>query len=414
MKRRRVVVTGLGVVAPNGIGKDEFWKALLAGKSGIRKLFFHGGDPPCHVAGEVNHFDATQYLNPSKPNLAKRMSRVSRFGVACAKMALIDSGLDLTKLDRLRIGICFGTTTGKPDFYQEQMDYLAKGIDSLQSVAWHEFPPHAPTSHIAAELGITGPSLTCSAGCSTGLMVINWGADLITRNTVDIVLVGGADSLVSPLLLACLSGGHLLTKERDPSKASRPYDLRRDGLVPSEAAGVVVLESLESALDRAAHIYAEYVGYSSGADETEMGQRTPNGRGLAAAITAALRNANLTPNQIDCINSHGLSHPIFDLAETIGFKSALENTAYQIPVTSIKSTTGASFSADGMLQTISSCMILEDGLIPPILNLDTPDPLCDLDYVTNKWRAARVNHILTNTRAIGGTNAVLILGRLEV
>jgi 3-oxoacyl-[acyl-carrier-protein] synthase II len=414
LNRRRVVVTGLGVVAPNGIGRESFGTALVLGESGIAEFSTPGDSHPgCRVAGRVTGFDLSTHLNSRSFNSCKSMSRVSEFAVGCAQMALNDAGIDFTRLNPHRTGICHGTTTGKPDFADDVGKFFESGAAGLDATAWEEFSPYAPASHIAQELGLLGPVTACSAGCCTGLMAVEWGADQIAQGRLDIALAGGADSLLSPLIVAACSAGNLLTKQSDPAKASRPYDLYRDGLVPSEAAGVIVLETLESAVQRNARIYAECLGWGCAVDGANISDRNHNGQGLCVAIQRALENAEINPDQIDCINAHGLSHPVFDLIETRGFKAALGSAVYRLPVTSIKSMTGVSFAGDGMLQIISSCLILEKGVIPPILNLDTPDPACDLDYVVKTARQARVERILTNTRAIGGTNMVLILGRVD-
>lgn len=414
MKRRRVVMTGLGVVAPNGIGKEKFANALFSGQLGIRKIFSPSDPkPPCHVVARVADFNPSTIFIQRNRHAGKSMSRVSQFAVASAKMALDDAGIDLAKLNPRRTGICYGTTTGKPDFDDDAARFSESGIAGLEPTAWAEFSPHAPASHIAREFDFSGPVATCSAGCCTGLTVMDWGANQIADSRFDTMLIGSGDSLLSPLVLAALSAGKLLTRQSDPTNASRPYDLHRDGLVPGEAAGAIVLESHEAATERKARIYAEYLGSAATVDVHRSGERDHSGQGLARAIGGALESAGLRPDQIDCINAHGLSHPVFDLEETQGFKSGLGKAAYCLSITSIKSMTGASFAGDGMLQIISSCLILEQGLIPPILNLETPDPACDLDYVVAKPRTARVNHILTNTRALGGSNAVLILGRVD-
>jgi 3-oxoacyl-[acyl-carrier-protein] synthase II len=411
MKRRRVVVTGLGVVAPNGIGKERFTNALFSGNSGIRKTFSSDAlKSPCHVEARVPDFNLSAIFNSRNRNSRKSMSRVSQFAVASAYMALDDAGINLAQLNPRRTGICYGTTTGKPDFDDDAARFRESGVAGLEPTAWAEFSPHAAGSHIAREFDFSGAVTTCSAGCCTGLTVTDWGANQIAAGRFDTMLVGSADSLLSPLVLGAFSAGNLLTKGSNPAKASRPYDLHRDGLVPGESAGAIVLENYEAAIERNARIYAEYAGSASTID-VHRSERPHAGEGLARAIEGALEHAELRPKQIDCINSHGLSHPVFDVEETQGFKSGLGKAAYCLSVTSIKSMTGASFAGDGILQVISSCLILDHGVIPPILHLETPDPACDLNYVVDKSRRARVNHILTNTRALGGTNVVLILGR---
>jgi 3-oxoacyl-(acyl-carrier-protein) synthase len=327
-------------------------------------------------------------------------------------MALDDAGIDLGNMNPRRTAICYGTTSGKPDFEDDAARFRERGVAGLEPSAWAEFSPHAPASHIARQFDFSGSVATCSAGCCTGLTVMDWGANQIAEGRFDTMLIGSGDSLLSPLVLAALSAGRLLTTQANPTKASRPYDLRRDGLVAGEAAGAIVLESHEAAMERRARIYAEYLGSAATVDTHRGDGRDHTTSGLARAIAVALEEAELRPDQIDCINSHGLSHPVFDLEETQGFKAGLGRAAYCLSVTSIKSMTGASFAGDGMLQIISSCLILDQGVIPPILGLEIPDPECDLDFVVAKPRRARVNHILTNTRALGGANAVLILGRV--
>lgn len=414
MGRRRVVITGLGVVAPNGIGKERFAVALLTGQSGIRQIFPPSDpEPTCRVEARVTDFNLSKILDSRIRNSGKSMSRVSQFAVACAQMALDDADVQFERLDPTRTSICFGTTTGKPDFDVDAARFRESGATGLEPTAWSEFSPHAPASHIARAFGFSGSIATCSAGCCTGLTAMEWGANHISSGRFDTVLVGSGDALLSPLILAAFRAGKLLTKQSDPKKASRPYDLHRDGLVPGEAAGAVVLESLDSALERNARIYGEYLGSASTVDVAHSNEREHRGQGLARAIGRALETSRVYPEQIDCINSHGLSHPVFDLEETQGFKAGLGRAAYCLSVTSIKSMTGASFAGDGILQVISSCLILENGVIPPILNFETPDPACDLDYVVTKPRSARVKRILTNTRAIGGTNTVLILGDVD-
>jgi 3-oxoacyl-[acyl-carrier-protein] synthase II len=413
MRRRRVVITGLGVVACNGIGKEQFWHALERGVSGITTMpALDADEVACRVAGRVTHFDVAPYAKPRKRGADGAMSRVSQFAVACVAMALRDAGIDAATLSPRRTGICYGTTTGKPDFENDAVTFRTIGASGLDPSAWSEFSPHAPASHIAAEFGLSGPISTCAAGCCTGLMVAESAANHIAEGRVDTMILGSADSVLSPLLLAGLGAGKILTQHADPAKASRPYDLERDGLVPGEGAGALVMESLESACRRNAHVYAEYLGYGCAMDTTNGGERIPRG-GLSRAIGEALENAGLAPDQIDGINAQGLSHPILDRLETEGFKSALGPAAYRMPVTSIKSMTGAGFSADGMFQIISSCFMLEHHVVPPILNLATRDPACDLDYVVGRARTARVRRVLTSTRALGGTNAVVILGRVD-
>ena len=411
MKRQRVAITGLGVVAANGIGRDRFANAIFSGHSGIRRVSGASDTLPCHVEARIQSLDALALPLTRRGRAGRSMSRISQFAVASAHMAIDDARVDREKADLRRTGLCYGTTIGKPDFDEDVARFTEDGVAGLDVTAWAEFSPHAPASHIAEELGLSGPIATNSAGCCTGLAVIDWGATRIASGHLEMAIVGGGDSLLSPVCVAAFAAGQLLTGQVDPELASRPFDLHRDGLVPGEAAGVIVLESLQSAQARNVKIYAELLGYGCTVDSARIGDRPHSGQGLARAIEAAMQTAALRPEQLDCITSHGLSHPVFDRLETQGFKLGLGPAAYNVPITSIKPMTGACFAGDGMLQTIASCLILEHGRIPPILHLETRDPACDLDYVMATPRRARVNHILTNTRALGGANSVLILGR---
>src|SRR5262249_35735887 len=243
IKRRRVVITGLGVVAPNGIGKERFGDALLSGQSGIGKISSSDDyEVPCAVIAQVADFDLSKHVERRNRHRDKSASRVSQFAIASAQMALDDAGVNPENLNPTRTGICYGTTTGKPDFDDDAARFTQSGVSGLDPGAWAEFSPHAPAAHIASELGLSGPIATGSAGCCTGLLVMDWGVERIATGRLDVALVGSGDSLLSPLVLAAFAAGKLLTKQSDPKKAARPYDLQRDGLVPGEAAGAIFLE----------------------------------------------------------------------------------------------------------------------------------------------------------------------------
>jgi 3-oxoacyl-[acyl-carrier-protein] synthase II len=407
MKRRRVVITGLGVIAPNGIGKDAFWANLVAGHSAVDYITaLDAPSIPCSVAAEVKFFDPLDWMSAKKAN---RVSRISQFAIAASKLAKEDSKLEINEGNQKKIGVCFGTTIGKPDFGQEYDNYLKSGPSGISPLSWAEFSPHASTSHIAIELGLQGGSTTISTGCATGLDAIHWADEQIRSGTMDALIVGSADSLISPFCISSLSRTGFLTSNNDPKSASRPYDLYRDGTVPSEACGVVVLEELSAALDRGAHIYAEILGYANVVEGLDIPQRDVSGGTLAKALHIALLRSGLKTFEIDYINAHGISHPESDLMETNAFKKFFGEIAYAIPISSIKSMIGDPLSAAGMLQVISSALSLQDKIIPPTINLQHPDPDCDLDYVPNRARKARVRNVLMNARAIGGSHSVLIL-----
>jgi 3-oxoacyl-[acyl-carrier-protein] synthase II len=409
MKRRRVVITGLGVVAPNGIGKDAFWANLVAGRSAVDYITaFDASALPCRVAAEVKFFDPTNWMNRKK---AQQTSIVSQFAIAAAKLAKEDSGLEINDRNRKRVGVCFGTTLGKPDFGLEYENYLRSGASGISSLGWVETSPHASTSHIAIELGLRGAVLTISTGCATGLDAIHWAFKQIQSGTADAVIAGGADALLFPFLIAGLSRTGFLTRNNDPSTASRPYDRYRDGAVPAEAAGTVVLEALDAAANRSAYIYGEVLGYAGTIEGLNIPERDVAGTTLASALELALRRSGLKKEDIDCIHSHGISHPESDLMETNAFKEFFGKLAYSIPISSIKSMIGDSIAASGILQVVASALTLQTGIIPPTIHLKHPDLRCDLDYVPNRARKARVRNALMNARAIGGSHSVLVLSR---
>lgn len=410
MKRRRVVITGLGVVAPNGIGKDEFWRNLFAGKSAVDYITAFDPSPfSCQIAAEVKDFDPNQYIEPKK---AKRLSRISAFAVASARMALEDAHLQIGGQESYRIGTCFGTTSGKPDMESEHLLFLEKGPQSVNPLAWAEFVPHASSVHIAIEFGIRGPATTISSGCCTSLDAVEWGALQIRSGRLAAAIVGSADSLLSPFVLAVLcKAGFLTNQNHAPTKASRPYDLYRDGFVPSEGAGAIVLEDLDHALTRNARIYAEVLGSAGITEGVEIPHRDVSGATLAQGIRTVLARSHLGIGEVDYINAHGVSHPESDLMETNAFKEVFGDHAYNIPISSIKSMIGDPFAAGGVLQIVAASLSLVHQIITPTLNLEFPDPQCDLDYVPQKARPARIRHLLVNSRAVGGSNSILALGR---
>ena len=409
---RRVVITGLGIVAPNGIGKDEFWQALISGKSGIDKITsFDASDLPTQIAGEVKNFEPTLYLEPKK---ARRMSKVSQYAVATARMALEDSGLEISNKNRNEVGVCFGTSIGNAGAEKDIANFLKKGARGIEVNAWAEFTPHAGTSHISIELGISGTLDTIASGCSTGLDILRYGCSQIQKGIAKAIIAGCAESLLFPFSFSALCViGALSKRNSEPQAASRPYDLKRDGLVLSEGGAAVVLESLESALDRGANIYAEVLGFANAGEALDIRKCDITGETMARVIKYALMKANIGKNELDYINSHGNSLPDYDIAETNGFKKAFGNRAYNIPVSSIKSMTGQPFAAGGGFQIVASCLTIQSNLIPPTINYEIPDPLCDLDYVPNEARITRVKTVLINSHSLGGSHSVLILGDVD-
>lgn len=414
MMNRRVVITGLGVVSPVGIGKEAFWEALKGGESGIIRITsFDPSGFPSQIAGEVKDFVPERYINPEHLN---RMSRFSQFAVAAAKMAAEDAGLQLDQYDPYRVGVCFGTAIGGGGSLAEETynDFLAKGVEGVKPWACLEYSTHAPTSYISIELGIKGSSTTIASACSSGLDVVNWGWHEIRSGKADIIIVGGCEAPLSPLNFSTLCAVGVLSTQNDrPEKASRPYDLYRDGLVLSEGAAALVLEELEHALAREANIYAEILGFATASEGVHLRKCDLTGGILADAIEIALINAGLTKYEIDYINAHGNSMPDYDLSETNAFKRVFGKKAYNIPISSIKSMIGQSFGAGGATQVVSSCLTIQTSVIPPTINYEYPDPECDLDYVPNQARTARIKNVLMNAHSLGGMHSVLIIGKVE-
>jgi 3-oxoacyl-[acyl-carrier-protein] synthase II len=409
--RRRVVVTGLGVLAPNGIGKDVFWASLVAGKSGIGPISLFDASPyPCRVAAEISNFRPQTFMLPAR---VKHRGRFSQLAVAAAKLAVQDARLDLKKVRAERVLIGMGTSMGgSGDVIEEARRGLEKaGYEGIPLVSALEFAPHAPVAHVSSELGLKGQALTLSSACTTGLDAVQWGATQIADGYADVALAGATDAPLAELAYASLSALGILTKyDGQPSKACRPYDLHRDGMVLGEGAALVVLEDRDAARARGAHVYAEVLGWGSG-NEGGYGPRTDTAeRALAGAIESALGLAGLTPGDVDYINAHGNGLPDYDLVETRAFKEALGAHAYNIPISSIKSMIGHAMGAASAIQVVAACLTIQHGMIPPTINLDTPDPECDLDYVPLKARVGRVRRVLLNAHAMGGTHSVLILG----
>jgi 3-oxoacyl-[acyl-carrier-protein] synthase II len=408
-RKRRVVITGIGAVAPNGIGKEAFWQNLIAGKSGVDWITAFDPSPyPSKIAAEVKGFDPTDFMPRRK---ARELWRFTQFALAAARMASDDAKLVISTLNDEKIGACFGTCLNGFEKVEESYETVqSRGYAGLHPLTCFQYSTHAPVSHVAIELGIKGPSMTLASGCSTGLDVIKWASDQIQAGTAEIVIAGSTEAPLNSLAFATWCAlGILSTKNSDPPRASRPYDLNRDGLVLAEGAGAVVVESLESAVERGVSIYAEVTGFAASSEALDLRKGDISGSSLARAIGLALASSQTTSDQIDYISSHGNSLPDNDRAETNAFKAAFGQRAYSIPISSIKSMIGQPIAASGILQAITATLALTTGIIPPTINYDTPDPECDLDYVPNRSRVCRLNRVMVNAHAVGGTHSVLIL-----
>jgi len=413
-RSRRVVITGLGVVAPNGIGKDAFWSALVAGKSGIDYISaFDASSYSCQIAGEVKGFVPSDFISARK---AKMMGRFSQLALASARLAVEDAALRITSSLAPQTTICFGTAaSGVGDIAESTMEALrVGGPKSVQPWSALEFPSHTAASYLAIEFGIKGRAMTISSNCCTSLDAMQTGFEQIVEGRAKVALTGGSDAPIfpSPFSAFCALGS--LTKRNDaPTEASRPYDLLRDGAVVSEGGVTLILEDYEFAMDRGAPIYAEILGYGSASEAIGMRKGDVTGRVMAQAIQAAIANAGLRPSHIDHANTHGSSLPDYDVCDTNALKIALGAHAYKIPVVSIKSMIGQPLAAATGFQTASGCLSIREQRLPPTINQTVPDPQCDLDYVPNVTRAARVNRVLINGHSYGGSVSALIIGKVE-
>lgn len=404
-------MTGLGVVAPNGTGKDAFWENLVAGNSAIRPISLFDASPyPCRVAAEILNFQPENFMRPAR---TKHRGRFSQLAVAAAKLAVQDARLELKRVRADRVRICVGTSmAGIGDVTEgARLGFARSGFSGIPVLSGLEFAAHAPVAHVSGELGIQGQAMTLGSACTTGVDAVDWATTQIADGYADLALAGATDAPLAELAYATLSSLGILTRYAGPpQRASRPYELNRDGMVLGEGAAVILLEEMNHAVSRGASVYAEVLGYGHG-NEGGYGPRTDAAeKALADAIGTAIARAGLAAQDIDYINAHGNGLPDYDLIETRAFKDALGPQAYNIPVSSIKSMIGHAMGAASAIQVVASCLTLQHGIIPPTINLDAPDPECDLDYVPFKPRVARVRYVLLNAHAMGGTHAVLIMG----
>jgi len=409
----RVVVTGLGVIAPNGIGKDDYWASLKAGKSGIVQITrFNVSHYPTHIAGEINDFEPGKYMSTKT---AKSLSRFAQFALASSKMALEDAGLDLNREDRYRVGVVLGTAVAGLQIAEEQCEiFHEKGVEWISPFSAMVMNPNSGVGAIAIDFKISGPNMTISTGCSAGLNAIGYGFETICSGRADLMVAVGAEAPLFPVTFDLFCAANVLSRRNgDPKKASRPFDRFRDGYVLSEGAGAVILEKMEHALKRGAKIYAEVAGYGITNDSYSLLKMEPTGKEVARTMRIALDNAGLAPEDIDYINAHGSSSLVADKRETRAIKLAFGKHAYRIPTSSIKSMIGQALAATGTIQFITAALAIENNCLPPTINYEEPDPECDLDYVPNKARAQEVKVAMVNSFGQGGNNTCVILKRYE-
>jgi 3-oxoacyl-[acyl-carrier-protein] synthase II len=405
MARQRVVVTGMGVINPLGLTIDEFWSGLCTGRSGISLIDqWDVTNFPVKVIACIRNFDPVKYM-PEK--MADRTSRVTQFVIAAAKMAVESAGLDMSKVKAERVGSCVGTSVNIKDIVAEQQVLETRGPKRVSPLFISKLGPHMTSSQVGMLVGAKGPNVTVNTACASGADGIAGGFDHIQLGYADVMVCGGTDACITQLTLSGMSAVGALTRESDPVKACRPFDLNRNGFVFGEGSAIMVIETLEHAQKRGAPILAELAGIARSFDA--FNEAAPNADTEAVAMSNAIKNAGLTPGDIDYINAHGTSTKLNDATETKAIKMVLGDNAYKVPVSSNKSMMGHIVSAAGAMETVASVLTVKNDIIPPTINYETPDPECDLDYVPNKAREARVNACLSNSFGMGGQNCCLVI-----
>ncbi|MFY9580411.1 MAG: beta-ketoacyl-ACP synthase II [Gaiellaceae bacterium] len=408
---RRVAVTGLGAVTPLGNDVRSTWRAAVAGESGIDWIrSFDASSFPVRVGAEVKDFDPLQVASPKE---VRKLERNVLLSLAAGKEAIGDAALN--GFDPTRVGIVFGTAIGGIGGIVEQGDILReRGPDRVAPSFIPSVLVDAASGQLAISLGIKGPNYAPVSACATGSHAVGEGAEIIKRGDADAVLAGGAEGCMHPLILAgfCAMRG-LAVEEEHPPRASRPFDATRAGFVMGEGACVLLLEELESARARGARIYAEVLGYGASNDAHHMAQPEPEATGVAEMMRAALRRAKVDPERVGYVNAHGTSTPLGDLAETKAIKDVFGAHAYKLAVSSTKSMMGHTFGAAGAIEAMMCVLAIHEGVIPPTINYEHPDPDCDLDYVPNEAREARIDVALSNAMGLGGHNGCVLVGRVE-
>jgi len=411
--RTRVVITGLGCVSPLGLSVQETWDALIAGKSGAAPItLFDARDHKTRFAAEVKGFDPSKWL---KPRDARRSDRYLQFAMASAIQAVEDARLEIDESNRDRVGVLIGSGIAGIGTLLSQVELMReRGASRVSPFLVPMMLADTAPGMVAIHFGARGPNMALATACATGSNAIGEAAHIIRRGSADVMIAGGAEAALVKLAMAGMNAmGALSTRNDAPERASRPFDKDRDGFVMGEGAAVLVLESLEHARARGAHILAELTGYGATDDAYHISAPAPQGEGAVLCMNAALEDARLSPGEIEYINAHGTSTRLNDAMETLAIKKVLGAHAYEIPVSSTKSMTGHLLGASGALEAMICVKVLQENILPPTINYETPDPDCDLDYVPNEARAAAPRHVMSNSFGFGGHNATLIFSRFE-
>src|SRR5665648_61349 len=409
----RVVITGIGLVTPIGIGKEEFWQSLIQGKSGIDKIsYFDTSEYPTKIAAEVKNFD---YMNFISPKEANRMDKSTQFSMVSAMLALEDSKLEIPKIDSYSTGVIIGSGIGGIGTFEKQHKMLLEnGPRRVSPFFIPMMISNISAGEIAIKIGAKGPNGVITTACASSTHAIGMAFKLLQQGDAQIILSGGTEAAISPMALAGFCKMKALSiRNNEPSRASRPFDIERDGFVMGEGAGILILETLKHAKERNANIYAEIFGFGMTADAYHITAPAPDGEGAIRAMEIALGDAKINPSKIDYINAHGTSTPLNDKLETLAIKKVFGKHAYDLKISSNKSMTGHLLGASGGVEAIATALTIKNNIIPPTINYNSPDPECDLDYVTNKSEKGIVNYAISNSFGFGGHNGVIVLGKYK-
>ena len=413
MEKRRVVITGVGIISPIGIGIEENWKNLLSGKSGIDRItYFDTTDFSCKIAGQVKGFDPHKYIDPKE---AKKMDIFIQYALAASSMAMEDSGLKISDDVAEKVGVIVGSGIGgMPLIEKNYKIYLEKGPKRISPFFIPQVIINLAPGQIAMKFNAKGPNSSVVTACATSNHSIGEAFRTIQREEADVMITGGSESVITPLAIGGFCSMRALsTQNEEPSKASRPFDFKRDGFIMGEGSGILVLEELEFAKKRGARIRGELIGYGQSCDAYHMTSPSLDGEGAVRCMSNTLKDAGTKPEEVDYINAHGTSTPLNDKFETIAIKKLFGERASSIGISSTKSMTGHLLGASGAIEAIYTILSLENQEIPPTINYEYPDPECDLDYVPNKPRKAKIKVALSNSFGFGGTNACLAFKKYE-
>lgn len=413
MEKRRIVVTGMGIICPTGNSPDEAWGNAAAGKTGIGYIQrFDTSHLENHFGGEVKNFDPNEVLGRRE---ARRTDRVTQLGLYAAIQAMEDCGLKITEENHYDVGCSMGSGIGGiGSIYESIKAFIERGARAVSPLMVPMMLPDSPAAKVSMTFGLRGPNFAISTACATGNNSIGEATEIIRRGDAKAMLAGSSEAGLVDIAMASFNNMTAISRRNDaPEKASRPFDKDRDGFVIAEGAGLLMLEDLEHAQERGAKIYAEILGYGHTSDAFHVTAPLETGEGAAKAIELALKSANLKAEDIDYINAHGTSTPLNDKSETVAIKRALGEQAYEIPISSTKSVTGHLMGGAGAVEAVFSIMAMRDNFVPPTVNLDTPDPECDLNYTPNVGVKREINTVMSNSFGFGGHNAVLIFGKYQ-